>query len=239
MRIEARSQSCCGRKKATAAMLVRRGGVEPKSPASRLATLRLMHVAAETGARFIRERIDHDPLDWLLTRRKLFDERSAVEVCGRPEGFRRAVVLHGLSLGLDTAPTHVARIPAHEFLSHTAMRHLQSERPPRSREADPWEAGPMALYSCSISAELPDGHIQVFGAMIARSPNEVRQRLRQRYGPLLEDQALVRIGFDWSEPLASAMVSEAMAHVLRIAAAEPTSPFAHGLDFQVEQRFAA
>jgi hypothetical protein len=97
----------------------------------------------------------------------------------------------------------------------------------------------MALYSCSISAELHDGHIQVFGALIARSPNEVRQRLRQRYGPLLEDQALIRLGFDWSEPLACAMVSEAMAHVLSLAAESPTSALAAGLDFYVEQRFAS
>ena len=220
-------------------MLATRRGLEPKSSVRRLATLRLMHVAAETGARFVRERIELDPLNWLLTGRELFNQRSAVEVCGRSEGFRRAIVLHGLSLGLDAAPAHVARIPAHEFLSDTAVLHLQSEGPPRSREADPWETGPMALYSCSISAELHDGHIQVFGALIARSPNEVRQRLRQRYGPLLEDQALIRLGFDWSEPLACAMVSEAMAHVLSLAAESPTSTLAAGLDFYVEQRFAS
>lgn len=73
--------------------------------------------------------------------------------------------------------------------------------------------------------------------MIARGPDEVRDRLRQRFGPLLEDQAIIRLGFDWSEPLACAMVSEAMAHVLMLAAEEPTSALAEGLDFQVEQRF--
>ena len=74
--------------------------------------------------------------------------------------------------------------------------------------------------------------------MMAQSPQEVRARLRQRYGSLIEDEAQVRLGFDWSEPLACAMVSEAMAHVLTIAAAEPASSLARGLDFQVEQRFS-
>lgn len=75
--------------------------------------------------------------------------------------------------------------------------------------------------------------------MIASGQGEVRSRLRQRYGPLLEDEAIVRTGFDWSEPLACAMVSDAMAHVLEIASEEPESPMAAGLDFQVEQRFVA
>jgi hypothetical protein len=197
-----------------------------------------MHVAAETGARFVRERIDLDPLDWLLTRRELFNQRNAVQACKSSEGFRRAVVLHGLSLGLDAAPAHLDNIPAQEFLSNFAATHLKSGGPNKTRGANPWESGPAALYTCSISADLHDGQIQAFGAMIARSPLEVRRRLRQRYGPLLEDQAHVRLGFDWSEPLACAMVSEAMAHVLHLAAEDPASALAEGLDFHVEQCFA-
>src|SRR3546814_19379742 len=75
--------------------------------------------------------------------------------------------------------------------------------------------------------------------MIARSASEVRFRIRQRFGPLLEDQAIVRLGFDWSEPLACAMVSQAMAHLLMLAAEDPTSSLAEGLDFHIEQRFAS
>src|SRR3546814_20722765 len=75
--------------------------------------------------------------------------------------------------------------------------------------------------------------------MIARSASEVRFRIRQRFGPLLEDQAIVRLGFDWSEPLACAMVSQAMAPLLMLAAEDPTSSLADGLDFHIEQRFAS
>lgn len=204
-----------------------------------LASKRLLYVAAETGARFQRDRIDSDPLDWLFASRDLFDGRSAAESCREPEGFRRAAVLHGLSLGLDVPPGIVAGIPAQDFLSGKARTHLFPGLTDYSDDVERWWNGPLALYSCSISMELGGEHVQVFCAMIARDPREVRTRLRRRYGPLLEDEAQVRLGFDWSEPLACAMVSEAMAHVLAVAAADPTSSFASGLDFQVEQRFAS
>ena len=74
--------------------------------------------------------------------------------------------------------------------------------------------------------------------MIAYSATEVRHRLRQRLGAPLEDDARIRLGFDWSEPFACEMVSEAMARILMLAAETPTSALAQGLDFQVEQRFA-
>jgi len=239
MRVDESSRNYRHGRKLAASASCMRGGDLGGARTSRLATLRLMHVAAETGARFVREGIDLDPLDWLLTGRELFDQRNAVEACGGSEGFRRAIVLHGLSLGLDTSPGHLARIPAREFLSDAAAIHLKSGRPSKDQDPDPWEAGPLALYTCSISADLHDGQIQVFGAMIARDPLEVRRRLKRRYGPLLEDQALVRLGFDWSEPLACAMVSGAMANVLGLAAESPRSALADGLDFYVEQRFAS
>lgn len=201
--------------------------------------MRLLHVAAETGARFVREKINADPLHWLLAERQLFDRRTALDACRGAEGFRRAVVLHGLSLGVDVAPHVVEGIPAVEFLNRTARTHLSLTPPCHFDEPEPWDEGPLALYTCSISAEFGAGQVQVFAAMVARSPSEVRGRLRQRYGPLLEDEAQVRLGFDWSEPLACAMVSEAMAHVLTLVATDPTSSLARGLDFQVEQRFAS
>lgn len=205
----------------------------------RLETTRLLYVAIETGARFVRERISVDPLEWLLTRRDLFEGRTAADACRFEDGFRRAIVVHGLSLELDAPPCVVDGIPSLEFLSSSARTHLAPGLPRFFDKAEPWPQGPLALYTCSISAELTDEHVQVFCAMIARNPGEVRGRLRQRYGVLLEDEAKVRLGFDWSEPLACAMVSEAMAHVLTLAAGDPTSPIANGLDFQVEQRFAS
>lgn len=66
--------------------------------------VRLMCVAAETSARFVRERIEIDPMHWLLEPRHMFDDRAAIDACCEPEGFRRAIALHGLALGLDATP---------------------------------------------------------------------------------------------------------------------------------------
>jgi hypothetical protein len=116
----------------------------------------------------------------------------------------------------------------------------QGEVPPKAPdEPDGWPEGERALYCASISSYVDETHIQVFSAMIARSPFEVRLRLRRRFGSLLESEAKVTLGFDCSEPLACALVSDAMADILTIAAEDPNSAFADGLDFQVEQRFLA
>lgn len=214
----------------------------PGSRPARLGSLRenrLAYVAAETGARFVRERIEIEPIDWLHRPCQLFDGESAMIACRHAIGFERAVALHGLGLGLDAAPAIVSGIPVAAFLSDHAFSYFGVSPPGRREEPSRKGRGVPALYSCIISADLDRGHIHVFGAMIARSASEVRFRIRQRFGPLLEDQAIVRLGFDWSEPLACAMVSQAMAHLLMLVAEDPTSSLAEGLDFQVEQRFAS
>ncbi len=65
--------------------------------------LRLILVAAETGSRFQRENVAVDPVAWLLSPRQLFEGRSAFEACRELRPFKRAILLHGLSLGLDAS----------------------------------------------------------------------------------------------------------------------------------------
>src|SRR3546814_16733211 len=78
---------------------------------------RLAYVAAETGARFIRDRIQIEPIDWLHRPCQLFDGESAINACRHAIGFERAVALHGLGLGLDSSPAIVSGIPVAAFLS--------------------------------------------------------------------------------------------------------------------------
>ncbi len=66
--------------------------------------LRLVFIAAETGARFQREAIAVDPIAWLLAPRDLFAGRTAIDACRDKSAFMRAIVLHGLSLGVDACP---------------------------------------------------------------------------------------------------------------------------------------
>lgn len=71
---------------------------------TRRALCRMAFVAAETAARFEREGIDHDPVAWMMTPRRLFEGESALDACLDRTGFKRAVILHALSFGLDAEP---------------------------------------------------------------------------------------------------------------------------------------
>jgi hypothetical protein len=195
-----------------------------------------MHVAVETGARFVRERIEQDALEWMLTPRRLFGGEAAAVACTAVEGYRRALLLHGLSLGLDASPDQLSGMPARSVAGIGDFA-LSLIPPDGTQEPDEWPEGEPALYCACISSHVDETHIQIFSAMIAKSPAEVRLRLRRRLGALLESEAKVTLGFDSSEPLACSLVSDAMADILTMAAEDPASAVADGLDFQVEQRF--
>lgn len=68
---------------------------------TRRALCRVVTVAAEAGARFQREGSAVDPVGWMLAPRQLFGGAAALEACLDRTHFINAVMLHGLSLGLD------------------------------------------------------------------------------------------------------------------------------------------
>ena len=187
-----------------------------------------MSVCAETGARFTRERIDLPPLQWLTTPKRLLRGRTPMDACRTSEGFRRVALLHELSLGLDADPAALKTMKAEPLIDGGTSKHATFGAANEALSG---------LYTATVVHEDERGTVQIYAAMIARCPIEVRRRLRSRLGPRLEDAAEVRLGFDPSEPLACAMVSDAMAAVLILAAEDPRSSIAIGLDFQVEQRF--
>lgn len=84
--------------------------------------IRLLFVAAETGARFERERIEVDPAAWLFAGRRLFHGQAAVVACRERDPFVRALLLHGLSIGLDASPEAVDALIADgdDILDHGA-----------------------------------------------------------------------------------------------------------------------
>jgi hypothetical protein len=198
-----------------------------------------MCVAAETGARFVRERIMLEPIEWMIKPQRVLGNHTAFEACQSKEGFRRAIVFHGLSMKLDMAPEALDGIAETEFLSDAIKARLALKSSCFRLSFEHHECGPPMLYTSTISSAVGGGYIHVFAAMIARSPQEVRTRLRHRLGPLLEDQAVIRLGFDPSEPIACSMVSDAMAHLIELAEQYPASALADGFDFHAEQRFAA
>ena len=72
--------------------------------------VRLLLVATETSSRFQREGVGHDALAWMYSPRRLFEGRSAIEAAIHCLPCRRAILLHGLSLGLDADPVRVDRL---------------------------------------------------------------------------------------------------------------------------------
>lgn len=91
---------------------------------------RLTLLAAEVGARFDRHGKTLDPMAWLLAPRRLFGGKAAIEACLQREHFLRALLLHGLALGLDAQPAEIDDLLESEVKSSAA---LDGQRP-RSRQ---------------------------------------------------------------------------------------------------------
>lgn len=79
---------------------------------TRRSLCRVVTVAAEAASRFQREGIEHDPVAWMMTPRRLFSGGAALDACLERKAFTRAVLLHGLSLGLDAEPDEVDELEA-------------------------------------------------------------------------------------------------------------------------------
>jgi hypothetical protein len=139
---------------------------------------RLAIVAADTGARFERERIVHDPVAWLLAPRLLFDGRRAIDACQDRTGFLRATLLNGLSLGLDANPDEVD-----DLADDGNGNGNGDEAPARSHSTvmDAALAEPR-FFACSIdSLDCLAGGAVVW-LMIAVDEGAARERLRECYG---------------------------------------------------------
>ncbi len=122
------------------------------------ALIRLALVAADTASRFEREGIGHDPVAWMLAPRAMFEGRAAVDACLAREECLRAVLLHGLSIGLDADPSQLdALIDEDEEDADDAFD--------RGMLGDP---RPCSLKSCDVD-ESEGGTIPAFVAIDARS----------------------------------------------------------------------
>jgi len=192
---------------------------------------RLAIVAAETGARFEREGIAHDPVAWLAAPRQLFHGGSAIDACQDREGFMRATLLHGLGLGLDADADEMDELLADDEAGETydlALDVVDVETAPK-------------LFTCFVDGPLGDGGrcVQAFCASVMNSGSEMRRRLAARFGGVLADAVVVHEGIDLNHPLADYLVPDGLLRVLAMAEREPAGEFGQGLDVVLEQRFAA
>lgn len=192
---------------------------------------RLAIVAADTGARFEREGIAHDPVAWLAAPRALFHGGTAIESCQDRDGFMRATLLHGLGLGLDADAEEMDELLAEDGSPDGFDVMLDADL----ADADP------KLFTCFVDGRLADGErcVQAFCASVAPSGEEMRRRLATRFGGVLADAVVVHEGIDLNHPLADYLVPDGLLRVLAMAEREPAGEFGQGLDVVLEQRFAA
>ncbi len=209
---------------------------------TRRGLVRLALVAADTASRFERETIGHDPVAWMLAPRALFDGRSAIEACLDRQDCLRAVLLHGLSLGLDADPTEIDDLADDGEDDDVSDGDVSDDRDGRVEAYDPHEErfdGQPRLWTSLLVDERDGGTIHAFDAVVARGRLEAERRLRARHGSDVLHALDIVEGFDPNLPLAEALVSPAVADMLAQVAQDPGSPLARGLSVYVEQRFAA
>ena len=202
--------------------------------------VRLAIAASDAGARFEREGLEFDPAAWLMTPRTLFNGRAAIEACMEREGFRRNLLLHGLQLGLDADPTTLdALLSENDEETAKTVVHDGGNETDREVDADaPREPDPQ-LRTCWLDLERDGVRVFTFWALVSDRPDDIVERVIGRFGKEAAVTADFRVGFDHSTPLGVAMISDALADTLALAACDPRSSLAEGLDMLIEQRFKA
>lgn len=83
----------------------------------RVEIVRIACVAAETGARFQREGLAQDAMDWMLSASDLFAGWPPIEACRRKDACSLGILVHGLGLPADIAPTTLNSIFAEHGLA--------------------------------------------------------------------------------------------------------------------------
>lgn len=200
---------------------------------TRRALCRVATVAAEAGARFQREASPVDPMGWMLSPRRMFDGASALEACLDRDHFVRAIILHGLSLGVDADPEVLRRLATDD------EDFPRLSRPRRGRSGRKKSCAKPILYCATIAFEGGGVVLQAFHASVARHPAEVIRRLRNRFGEDVLELADVREGFQASSPLAIALVPAAIAEMLREVERDSASPRYATFSFDTEHRLEA
>jgi hypothetical protein len=201
---------------------------------TRRAMCRVATVAAEAGARFQREATSVDPMGWMLSPRRMFEGVSAMEACLGRDNFVRAIILHGLSLGIDVEPSVLDRLTAG---NEDEVPRLS--RPKRGLGGKGKSTARPSLYCATIAFEGGGVMLQAFHASVARHPAEVVQRLRNRFGDDVLELVEVRSGFHPSAPLAIALVPTAVAELLREVERHSDSPRYATFSYDTEQRLEA
>lgn len=201
--------------------------------ATRRSLCRVALIASEAGARFQRESTACDPMAWMLAPRKLFGGVAALEACLDRDHFSRALILHGLGIGMDAEPGDIDKLlnsnddgfesgPANGKSKHAAVpggcRRLTRSGPAHKCRTMTDEKNVPAgvfttadrrrLYSATVVYQTAGIDLIAFHASFAYGFDEMFERLYDRFGGEVTAVAQVRVGFDAGHPLLPKMMVE-------------------------------
>jgi hypothetical protein len=195
--------------------------------------LRLAVLAGDTALRLQREDRNLEAAAWLMTPLELFEGARGIDAAQELMPFARALLLHGLAFGLDADPRTLDDLIAGS----------DSDDEPRA-ECPAYEDGFMRgarLFTCYVDG--PSGvsgrTIQAMLATMARTEDEVRRRLAVRFGESRAALAEVTAGFEPSHPVAEALISDHLVHLLTYAAINPERAAAANFELSLDLRCLA
>lgn len=194
---------------------------------------RLVAVAAKTAGRFSRAGIDLDPLIWMHFPSDHLEGLHPIDACLELKHFETAMLFDEASC--NSTP----QMTALDVASRPSRVTCRQDGSTRSSEKMTSFAGTKRLYTATIVDVVGCQYLHVFYASVAKNIFQVAEGLRHRFGKQTADLAIIRPGFDPSDPIVLSLVSEALADMLVLVDAEPCSPLAAGLNIQFEARFDA
>lgn len=171
---------------------------------TRRAISRIAFVAAETASRFERESIEHDPMAWLFAPRRLFDGQAAIDACLERTDFQRAILLHGLSIGLDTDPKEIDHLLDDEDEDELEEMWSFDRSPAIAKHTMGADA---RLYSATIDHQLAGTIQHGFHASMASSMDEFRLRVGNIFGTSMMNHAVIREGVNPKVPMVEGLVA--------------------------------
>jgi hypothetical protein len=215
---------------------------------TRRGLVRVALVAAETGGRFQREGLSHDPMSWMLAPRALFNGSAAIDACLDRDACLRGVLLHGLSIGLDADPERIDELARDDDDGTSDPKFYEDD----GRECPPVgllpflkpagervEGGTRRLYTTVIDVDRVGGRgALALCAVVAPDPEAVRRRLAERHGDWIANGARIVEGVDHRDARVAELASPSLLALLEHVEDDPGCAEGDGFDVTVERRFA-
>lgn len=201
---------------------------------TRRGMVRVALVATEVAARFQREGIRYDPMAWMLAPRRLFAGSTAIEACLGREDCLRAILLHGLSIGLDADVDAIDSLTCDEAADSPEMP-WRSPKGSRDSVGDGYRAR-LRLYTAVFLIARGGEVLSVFHASVAPSAAVVRERIRARFGTAAADACELRLGVDLKCPLTKSLMPPSFLDLVQNGGRRSRWSALARLDLTVEQR---